>query len=83
MGLFQYDRNINLVLHGIPEEKGANTSEIFIQIISENLPVALSHRLGCPQPSSWLPSAIVLVATSSRYINVNTEQDLVQVNSTS
>ena len=37
----EHNRNINLVLHGVPEEKGEDTQEVFVKIISENIPVPL------------------------------------------
>ena len=55
----QHDRNINLVLHGVPELQGENTTETFVKIISENLnlplnknEIARSHRLA-RHPSSY------------------------------
>ena len=48
----QHDRNINLVLHGIKEEKGENTTSKFVEALSVhdiNVSVddiARSHRLG-------------------------------------
>ena len=49
----QHDRNINLILRGVPEEKDEDTTKTFINKLNEHLPVKLvtkdvtrSHRLG-------------------------------------
>lgn len=53
----QRGRNINLLLHGVPEKKGENTSQVFADIITAHVTnitteeIARSHRLGPLNPT--------------------------------
>ena len=49
----QHDRNIKLVLHGVPEKKDENTTTKFVQLVNKHLAYKIkpddihrSHRLG-------------------------------------
>lgn len=61
----QHDRNVNLVLHGVPETKEEDTSVKFVKALSpHNMPIrigdiARSHRLGRFRADSKKPRPII------------------------
>ena len=62
----QHGRNRNLVLRGIAEEKGEDSTDKFIGALNSNLPITLSrsdiersHRLGRFNPSNGKPRPII------------------------
>ena len=72
----QHDRNINLLLHGVPELTGEKTSEEFVKALAPYIDVKVvdisrSHRLGPPKPSRNKPRPII-----ARFREENTKMDI-------
>ena len=62
----QHDRNINLLIHGVPEEEGEDTTKTFVAVLNDNMAASLkvgdiarSHRLGRFDPQRKKPRPII------------------------
>jgi regulator of replication initiation timing len=64
----QHDRNINLILYGVPEEENEKTTNLFVDNINKHFPaqaklkyndIARSHRLGKRDPGRRKPRGII------------------------
>ena len=62
----QHDRNINLLIHGVPEGEGEDTTKKFVAVLNEKMAASLkvddiarSHRLGRFNPGREKPRPII------------------------